>query len=104
MLGVPVWDEVVEDDDEEPAAAEGADDWEDGVSVFGDGVGDVLRSQPAAKASETAATSANSFIGRSMEMMAVTCKQGACRPVPSSNDETPSNYRRRELPPARLAD
>jgi len=54
-VGVPAWDEVVVD----PEAADGT---EDVVSVFGDGVGVALRSQPAAKASETAAAKVRNLI------------------------------------------
>jgi hypothetical protein len=55
VVGVLVLEEVVA-----PAAAVGAaDDW---LSVFGDGVVDVLRSQPAANASETAATRVSNLI------------------------------------------
>lgn len=43
----------------DPAAADGSDDV---VSVFGDGVGVELRSQPAAKASERAATKASNLM------------------------------------------
>ena len=54
VVGVPALDVL------EPAAAdEGSDDV---VSVFGDGVGVALRSQPAAKASDRAATRVRSLI------------------------------------------
>jgi hypothetical protein len=57
MLGVPMADEVVPADVVAPEADTGPGDTaDDGLSVFGDGVVDVLRSQPAAKASEMAAT------------------------------------------------
>jgi hypothetical protein len=46
----------------EPVAAEGRDEV---VSVFGDGGVLALRSQPAAKASETAATRVRNLIERS---------------------------------------
>jgi hypothetical protein len=56
---------------EEPAAADGTDDT---LSVLGDGGVEVLRSQPAASASETAAASAINFIVVSGMNVPYTCK------------------------------
>jgi hypothetical protein len=58
----------------DPAAAEGTDDC---VSVFGDGVVLVLRSQPAAKASETAAIRVSSLIMCSAKKVSTGCKMNA---------------------------
>jgi hypothetical protein len=55
LVGDPAWAELVV----EPDAADGTDDV---VSVFGDGVGVALRSQPAAKASEAAAARVRNLI------------------------------------------
>ena len=57
---LPTLEEVVPDAVVEEPAGAGADD--DGLSVFGDGGLFVLRSQPAAKASETAATKASNLM------------------------------------------
>src|SRR3954465_9531069 len=70
LVGAAVLDGVVE----EPAAAEGTDDV---VSVFGDGAFDSLRSQPAAKASDTAAIRVSSLIVCSGQRVCRACKLDA---------------------------